>query len=592
MSTGRPIGGVRRAQLITTYGVGSIVAVNSESFMIAGIDRWPDPEDRGEQLVHEPRLQRQLGVRGFRLPPASDNERRGDVPVVRFPLYQSCPGCNRLAKAGAFGVRRSPAKCKRCDRELVPSRFVICCANGHIDDFPYFNWVHKGSAPTGASEDPHDMKIEASGRSAALRDIIISCSCGKRVSMEGALSKAALKGITSCPGTRPWLGSASSETCGQMPRAMQRGASGVWFSDVRSAISIPPWSEGVQKLIAKHWKSLGKVKALRELVEDMELAEGTPYTVDEIVQAVERRRRIEQGLDDDSEVDLKAEEYEALTKTTVEKSRRQDFVCVPAPEGEVDPSLAIDQVMRVKRLREVRVLQSFTRLAAPSPADDKKRRAPLFSGDDRPDWLPAIEVIGEGVFLRLDTQRLEQWESRSSVIGRTALVDASYRRRFEQQGARPDRGITPRLMLVHTLSHAIINEWSLDCGYPAAALRERLYVSEKMAGILIYTATSDSAGSLGGIVAQVESGDLGGSIRRALDRISWCSSDPLCIESPAGGVDNLNHAACHACVLLPETSCEEFNTLLDRALLVGTPDDQDLGFFGPVLSATTPHGAR
>jgi hypothetical protein len=133
--------------------------------------------------------------------------------------------------------------------------------------------------------------------------------------------------------------------------------------------------------------------------------------------------------------------------------------------------------------------------------------------------------------------------------------------------------------MVHTLAHAIINEWSLDSGYPTASLRERLYVSNEMSGVLIYTATSDSAGSLGGIVAQVESGNLAISIRTAIERISWCSADPLCVESDASGTDNLNRAACHSCVLLPETSCEEFNTLLDRALLTGTPDHPDLGFF-------------
>jgi hypothetical protein len=130
----------------------------------------------------------------------------------------------------------------------------------------------------------------------------------------------------------------------------------------------------------------------------------------------------------------------------------------------------------------------------------------------------------------------------------------------------------------------------VDEGAPASCRRcgtrrgvvscsSRLYVADEMAGVPIYTATSDSAGSLGGIVAQVESGDLSGSLHRALDRISWCSADPLCIESPPSGVDNLTYAACHACVLLPDTSCEEFNTLLDRALLTGTPNEQGVGFY-------------
>ena len=138
-------------------------------------------------------------------------------------------------------------------------------------------------------------------------------------------------------------------------------------------------------------------------------------------------------------------------------------------------------------------------------------------------------------------------------------------------------------MLVHSLAHALITQWALDCGYPAASLRERLYVSDEMAGFLIYTATSDSAGSLGGIVGLAENGDLDDLISEALREASWCSSDPLCIESEGGGVDALNLAACHACLLLPEVSCEEMNVLLDRALLVGTADNPSMAFFAELL---------
>jgi hypothetical protein len=574
--SGNSIGGVRRAQLITTYGVGALIAVENNSYMIAGIDRWPDSVDGGENVVHEPRLQQQLRVSGFRLPPSSQYEGRGDVPVVRFPVFHSCPESGTLKEHWKWGAHRDTAKCKVHDRELVPSRFVSCCTKGHIDDFPYFRWVHAGSPGMGGE---HEMTIESSGRSAALRDIVVACKCGKRVSLEGALGKGALKGIARCTGRRPWLGSDQNQECDEIPRGMQRGASGVWFSEVRSAISIPPWSEAIHKLIGKHWKTLSKIRHLRDTVEDMDLAKGKSFGVDDIVRAVEQRRRIEAGLEEDSEIDLKAEEYEALIRTTPETSRDQDFVCVPAEKLDLNATLAITQAMRVKRLREVRVLEAFTRIEPPSPADDRKRLASLYREDQRPDWLPAIEVIGEGVFLRLDQERLTEWESRPEVVERVAPLNRGYHQRFWDRGAEPDRSITPRLVLVHTLAHAIINEWSLDSGYPAAALRERLYVSDTMVGLLIYTATSDSAGSLGGIVAQVESGDLGGSIRRAVERVSWCSSDPLCIETQTTGVDNLNRAACHACVLLPETSCEEYNTLLDRGLLTGLREKDVVGFF-------------
>jgi hypothetical protein len=190
-------------------------------------------------------------------------------------------------------------------------------------------------------------------------------------------------------------------------------------------------------------------------------------------------------------------------------------------------------------------------------------------------------VLGEGIFLRLDTARLARWETREDVRARAARINRNYRDSFI--GGNADREITPRLLLIHTLAHALIDQFALEAGYPAASLRERLYVSDEMAGLLIYTATTDAAGSLGGVVALARRERLAGSFLEALGRASWCSADPLCIETEAGGLDSLNLAACHACVLLPETSCEESNVLLDRGLLTGTPSQPDLGYFSSLV---------
>ena len=215
--------------------------------------------------------------------------------------------------------------------------------------------------------------------------------------------------------------------------------------------------------------------------------------------------------------------------------------------------------------------------------DPPERRAQIFQTS--PGWLPAIEVRGEGVFLELSDKRLRAWESDPEVIRRATRVNGNYLKRTQAMGNVPNRVITPRMLLIHTLAHVLINQWSLDCGYPAASLRERLYVSDRMAGLLIYTATSDSAGSLGGVVAQAGPGRLDEALREGLSRASWCSADPLCIESDATGVDALNLAACHACTLLPEVSCEEMNLFLDRGLLVGIPTNQQLGFFSDLIAS-------
>jgi hypothetical protein len=234
--------------------------------------------------------------------------------------------------------------------------------------------------------------------------------------------------------------------------------------------------------------------------------------------------------------------------------------------------------MLVTRLREVRALEGFSRIMPPSGPESL---APLCLDDPR--WRPAIEVTGEGLFLSLDVERLATWEQKASVRGRAHVLDARYLQRAARWGYEPDRTITARLVLIHTFAHALIDQLALDAGYPAAALRERLYVAEDMQGFLVYTATTDSAGSLGGVVAQGAPDRLEEAVRASVARAAWCSADPICVEADAQGADGLNLAACHACMLLPETSCEEMNVLLDRALLVGAPDAPDAGFLSDLL---------
>jgi hypothetical protein len=308
----------------------------------------------------------------------------------------------------------------------------------------------------------------------------------------------------------------------------------------------------------------------------------TEFTVEDVIGAGLARLGFEQGRQTSG---LKDEEHEALIRGN---SSSADFVCVPLAEEHTASDGAtrtwFERVMLAKRLREVRVLTGFTRVLPLSPGDDRNARLAPLVKDEQRFWLPAVDVIGEGIFLELRKDRLREWEERQQVKDRAAKVNQSYIDQFAARDQLPDRQITPRLLLVHSLAHALITQWALDCGYPAAALRERLYVSDATAGLLIYTATSDSAGSLGGIVGLAENGDLDALITEAIREASWCSSDPLCIERESTGVDALNNAACHACLLLPEVSCEEMNVLLDRALLVGTPTQPELGLFSDLIA--------
>ena len=569
-------GSVRSSQLVDTYGVGAMVAAENESFIVAGMEDW----DRNDDFeFHEPRLEKLLGVQAFMRPPTTGDSNSMDVPVRRFPKYHSCPSCHRLNSLAFFRAPFGACRCTFCQDEpaLIPARFVVACENGHLDDFPYYAWVHH--------DHPHDnskakLSLETRGESAGLRDVVINCSCGASRSMEGAFGRRALQGTKRCSGVRPWLAKDESENCDSTPVTLQRGASNVWFASTISAISIPPWSDSAFKLLNRHWRVLRVVPetALAETIQALEITD-TEHSVDVLLAAARYRLAQERGEVDVE--DVKGQEYEALMRGAPDLPDSQ-FVCVTANNPGYESSAWIPLIKQVTRLREVRVLQGFSRLFPPegSPDDEGNRTGNIvrLPGRER-GWLPAIEVIGEGVFLELSSNRLSEWENRPDVQARVKRLADQYAMKPTRD---PNVKVSPRFVLLHSLSHALIDQWALESGYSAAALTERLYVDNDRAGVLIYTATSDSSGSLGGVVAMSDDGRLDASLREAVNRASWCSADPLCIESATQGADALNLAACHACQLLPETSCEQRNQLLDRALLVGAPGIP-VGFFAELL---------
>jgi hypothetical protein len=248
----------------------------------------------------------------------------------------------------------------------------------------------------------------------------------------------------------------------------------------------------------------------------------------------------------------------------------------------------IFQTAVVDKLREVRALEGYWRYETQG-----KDNFVSVHPTGRPSWLPAVEAYGEGVFIRLDEQRLRTWEKDPIVQQRIADLEHDLDAALQRDRIREYTGpiLRPRFVLLHTFAHLLIRQLAFDCGYSAAALRERIYARgypennerRPQAGILVYTAAGDAEGTLGGLVRQGEPPNLAEAMVRLLETATWCSNDPLCGEHTGQGFANLNRAACHACVLLPETSCETGNTMLDRALVVdigGVP-----GFFQPVVEA-------
>jgi hypothetical protein len=571
----RNVAEARRSQLVSTFGVGSLFPAGDQSFMITGLDYWNQWKS---SEVPEPRLARSLGVRTFRMPPSGDDKGM-DVPVIRFPRMHYCPECGRLDLIDNFGAWNEH-ECKSCQRYLVPSRFVACCTNGHIEDFPYHRWVHAGSDDPGHR---HRLKLSTRGQSSSLADIVISCSCGvPSRSMAGSFGSGALAEVASCQGRRPWLLAHHEGSCEERLRTLQRGSSNVWFATTRSAISIPPWSEGAFKAIDQVWPALRvvPVEALEATLTGMGLPQQAGLPAAELVQMILTMRG-ESDEETPTEKDLREEEYRALVLGRTESDPQQQFVCDPLDGLRDDALNALDGVSRVARLREVRAVAGFTRVM-PAADGDSKRVAPL--SYEVLDWLPAVEVLGEGVFVRLREDAVVAWSSTDFAQERAEAITAAFEERARIFGHPAPQPTSPRLLLLHSFAHILLTELSLDAGYPVASLRERVYGAEGQAGVLVYTATADSAGSLGGLSAQSRPDRIWDVIQSAVRRARWCSSDPVCIESVGSGTDALNLAACHACLLLPETSCERMNQVLDRASLIGRPNAPETGFFHDLIS--------
>jgi hypothetical protein len=428
-----------------------------------------------------------------------------------------------------------------------------------------------------------------------LSGIFINCSCGSSRTLGGAFNKGSLNSIKKCGGYRPWLGEVDQKTkaCGNELHVAQRGASNVYFPEIRSSIYIPQSDKSVNRKIVeildRHWERLTRNRVNGELNKDLFEIVAEDFQVDseELLHAA--NQRLEKVLDssidtsdDDSEEMYRRVEYDAILKEL--GGENQDFYVTK--KNITEYSTEIQRYFKciglLHKLRETRALVGFTRWKSEDGKTLSEKRSELSLGGL--DWLPAIIIRGEGIFFELDSESLEQWLTGNSAVNRRIDLLLRNLRNVRQERGLSEQTINPKFILLHTLAHLLINQLSFESGYGSSSLRERIYCDHeyhdmKMNGILIYTASGDSEGSLGGLVRQGLPRNLEDIITNAINSARWCSSDPVCMESKGQGPDSCNLAACHSCTLLPETSCEMGNRMLDRALITGTHDEPEIGFF-------------
>ena len=597
---GRPHGQVRRSQLITSFGPGSMMDLPDHSVLVGGLDDW----SIGGDEILEPRLVDKLqglfdppilNLKLFSPPPDADDPTvpRTGIAVWQFPewfITQDVDSGSGFVRARMLVHRKRLTKGKFIDdqrkkRDVVPVRFVRACRKGHIGDIDWFSFVHEGGGDC-----RRQLWFEERGTSGDLREVYIRCECGAERSM--ALAAESTESLGRCNGSRPWLGPYSNDGCGEPNKLLVRTASNAYFSQVMSAISLPDRNEAVRDAIEAAWDFVGEATGVYDVTHERKkakvrvLLEG--LTDDEVYNEVKARRG-EISVDSKS---IKEAEMETLVSSKEELEFDKpdgDFFARSLPRevwGEAWMG-SVEKVVLVHRLREVMAQVGFTRFEAVSPDIDGEleigvRRAEIAK---ELSWLPAIENRGEGVFIQFRKEFVEQWTERSEVIERGAHLLAGYEAWKADHGGSTKKfvesgGLLP-YVLFHSFSHMLITAVSLECGYPASSIRERIYSIPNVGyGVLLYTGSADSEGTLGGLI-QVGR-NIHHHIRNALLMSELCSNDPVCAQhSPANQHENrfLHGAACHGCLLIAETSCEHHNEYLDRALVTSTVDNLGAEFF-------------
>lgn len=594
------VGELRPSQLMHTYGVGATVELPELTTLVLGLDDWP--RALGEP-VSEPRLlaavQNALGAQVEQLltPPVVPDGDSSGVPVAPFPRWLRCPVCSRLAsiESGVFTLKPEPWRPERtryvhdgCPRTKAtrpptafPARYLMACPDGHLDDFPWVQFLHGDVDCRGT------LKLIELGSAGRPGDVQLQCDeCGRRRRLSQAFGAEAAPFLPPrCRGRHPHLG--TSESCPLTPETMLLGASNTWFPVQSSALAIPSQASELAQRIDESWALLAPMPAGVEvlgytLTTNPELRQlralADRIGVEAVDQAIQERR---DGLSQEDPDDLLGPEWRVLSEPA-DAPELPDFKLrsVPAP---VPFAGRLAEVVLVERLREVSALRGFTRMTAP---DELGTGGPKIVGLTRqpPQWVPCSEVRGEGIFLRFDDAALLEWEDRYRGSDSAEQLRAAHRAWRARRGLDDDGWPGERYVLLHTFAHALVRELALECGYTASSIRERLYSTrpgdrDPMAGVLLYTAAQDSEGTLGGLVSLGEPDQLGPLLRQALERAQLCSSDPLCSEHDPRTDGSIHVAACHACQFASETSCERGNRYLDRAALVPTLAEVGVAYF-------------
>ncbi|UYM05483.1 DUF1998 domain-containing protein [Solicola gregarius] len=649
------VGSIRPSAMLYTNGVGATVDMPHIAVMPHGLDDWERIYARRPttDVILESRLlelvRSHLGsqVSELRKPPWAPDEKRhagGDaidlgIPGRIFPQWLRCTGCGLLAKVShelfdyentnryrpdqaRFVHKRCTGrrgKARASTQAAIPARYLLACVDGHLDEFPYVEWVHRGKPCSSGDAYPR-MKMDE-WKSNIGPDVRLTCqSCNVTRGMREATARDAEEKLPYCRGRHPHLD--AFYPCEHQGKLMMLGAANQWFPSTLSLLALPREESATPEELVPDLRALpngaldgpqdvsaiGMFRMMASNIAQTDVFDDLPDevlwravqlargdSVPNVVTAPEKRTDPRTIL---------APEWTVLTdeQKYMRHSGMADF---RAARRDVPDLLSgvVAATVAVEKLKKVNAFIGFTRIDALDRMDDAAERVAPLTRDGRPTWVPATEDRGEGVFLRFDEAVIAPWEDSVEDLEVWERFKDAHRINFKRRTSKTaddlepdDRFPPPRYWVIHTLSHLLIRQAAMSSGYGSASLTERIYAWKgddehpPAAGLLISTTASDSEGTLGGLVELAKPDKLEDLVRKALRRGQRCSSDPICGHRvPEGKEEFLHGAACHFCLFLSETSCERTNRFLDRRMLLGVVDDPKVSTPGLLESLVEVH---
>lgn len=614
------VGEIRPSQFMYTFGIGAIIDLPNLSTMILGLDRW---EIKNSSVIEEPRLLKKVKhildgrykIQNLKSIPVQREEKSNNrttsdehIPVTSFPRWLRCNRCGSLLKIGTGSIRFKTdsysyegnyyehKSCHHTKTTMIPVRYMMACPNGHLDDFPFIEFVHEGRGICGSP----NIKLGDTAKTGSILDIYVECSGCQKQNEQGEITNTRRflvdafssepKFVYPCTCRHPHLGT-TDENCLDENKERTRmkpimlGATNAWFPVYLSSLSLPVYEDILEQKIEEHWDSLKETDSVNDLLimrKTKTLNYLDDFSIDDIWSVIESRKAKEaEGKPTNNEwKNLRIEEWKTFINGTPKNSEDFKIKEEPIPHG-FEPY--IERVILIEKLRETKAFLGFTRLISQGEFGEYERdmmtKVSPISKHSSLNYVPAIEVRGEGIFIQFKEKAILDWCNHPSILSlNQEFIEADKKwKAIRNIESKVQHSNLTRTIFLHTFSHALMRQICMECGYSFSSIRERIYSNWEsesepaMAGILIYTASHDSEGTMGGLVSVGKQNKLEKHIQKLLESAKLCSSDPLCSEhKPETEIININGAACFSCLYSPETSCEKGNRFLDRRVLVPT----------------------